>query len=156
MVSALLSHSASAEDNARHAEITKRGAVVMPFSLEKTQHQFTKTEHGGIQRVVSRDPLNQEQINLIRQHLEQLSKKFAVGDFSGPESIHGANMPGLAQLKNAKPGTLQIIYTAEPDGASLNFNSTDSELIKAVHSWFDAQVHDHGHDALLMHHLHHQ
>jgi hypothetical protein len=92
--------------------------------------------------------------------LEQLSKKFTHGDFSGPESIHGANMPGLAQLKNAKPGTLQIIYTAEPDGASLNFKSTDSELIKAVHSWFDAQVHDHGHghghDALLMHHLHHQ
>jgi hypothetical protein len=146
----------AAENTDRQAEVTRKGAKVMPFSLEKTQHQFTKTEHGGIQRVVSRDPLNQEQINLIRQHLEQLSKKFAQGDFSGPESIHGANMPGLAQLKNAKPGSLQIIYTPEPDGASLNFKSTDSELIKAVHSWFDAQLHDHGHDALLMHHLHNQ
>jgi hypothetical protein len=144
----------AAENTDRQAEVTRKGAKVMPFSLEKTQHQFTKTETGGIQRVIARDAHNKEQIQLIRQHLEQLSKKFALGDFSGPESIHGADMPGLAQLKNAKPGTLQIIYTAEPAGASLSFKSTDSELIKAVHSWFDAQLHDHGHDAMQMHHQH--
>jgi hypothetical protein len=153
----VIAHPATAADNtARQAEIAKRGAKVMPFSLEKTLHQFTKTENGGIQRVIARDAQNQEQIQLIRQHLEQLSKKFALGDFSGPESIHGTDMPGLAQLKNAKPGSLQIIYSAEPAGASLNFNSNDSQLIKAVHLLFDAQLHDHGHDAMQMHHLHHQ
>ena len=127
----------------------------MPFSLAQTQHQFTKTENGGIQRVISRDPQNQEQILLIRQHLEQLAKHFSKGDFSGPESIHGADMPGLAQLRSALSGELQVNYSAEAAGASLIFYSTDTLLIKAVHELFDAQLHDHGHDAMEMHHRHH-
>jgi hypothetical protein len=45
----------AAENTDRQAEVTQKGAKVMPFSLEKTQHQFTKTETGGIQRVIVRD-----------------------------------------------------------------------------------------------------
>lgn len=152
---ALLSEPAHAEDSARQAEVARRGAEVMPFSLEQTQHQFTKTENGGIQRVISRDPLNQEQIRLIRLHLEGLAKNFNKGDFSGPESIHGSDMPGLAQMRSAKPGQLQVSYATEAAGASLTFHSVDILLIKAIHDWFDAQVHDHGHDAMEMHHRHH-
>lgn len=148
---------AAAEDAARQAEISRRGAEVMPFSLEKTLHQFTKTETGGIQRLIVREAENREQIQLIRQHLEQLSKQFSLGDYSGPESIHGADMAGLAQLKAASPaspGSIRIVYAAEPAGASLTFLSNDKQLIDAVHSWFDAQVHDHGHDAMMR--CHHQ
>ncbi len=152
----LFSHLASAEDTTRQAEIARRGAQVMPFSLEKTQHQFTKTDSGGIQRVISRAPLNKTEINLIRQHLEQLAKEFKRGDFSGPETIHGYAMPGLATLRSAKPGTLNITYSLEPLGARLSLDSKDAVLIKAVHEWFDAQLHDHGHDAREMHCPHHR
>lgn len=148
-------------DPARLAQVSERGAKVMPFSLEKTLHQFTKTVRGGVQEVIVRDPLDSENIELIRRHLRELSEKFAVGDFSGPESIHGADMPGLAALKAAKPSSIDIAYVDEPAGASLTYTAKSKKLVQAVHRWFDAQVHDHGHDAMAMsancpHHRRHQ
>jgi hypothetical protein len=129
----------------------------MPFALEKTLHQFTKTKTGGIQRVVVRDGVDQTQIPLIRQHLQEMAEKFSHGDFSGPEAIHDADMPGLAQLKATKAGSLHITYAEEPAGASLTYSSQQKQLVKAVHHWFAAQVHEHGHDAMDMAHCtHHQ
>jgi hypothetical protein len=156
LVFSLLSTPAPADDSARQAEVAQRGAKVMPFSLAQSQHQFTKTETGGIQRVIAKDDLNLEQVWLIRQHLEALAKNFNQGDFSGPEFIHGIDMPGLAQMRSAKPGSLQIVYAAESAGASLTFRSSDAGLIQAVHEWFDAQLHDHGGDAMEMHCPHHR
>jgi hypothetical protein len=34
-------------------EVQRRGAQVMPFSLEQTTHIFTKTVKGGIQQVIA-------------------------------------------------------------------------------------------------------
>jgi len=148
-------------DPARLAAVSERGAKVMPFSLEKTLHQFTKTSQGGVQEVIVRDSLDSENIELIRRHLRDLSEKFAIGDFSGPESIHGPDMPGLAALKAAKPGSIGIAYADEPAGASLTYTAKSKKLVQAVHRWFDAQVRDHGHDAMVMpancpHHKQHQ
>jgi hypothetical protein len=39
----------------RQEEVERRGAQVMPFSLERTLHIFTKTKSGGIQQVVAKD-----------------------------------------------------------------------------------------------------
>ncbi|WP_020483013.1 hypothetical protein [Methylomonas sp. MK1] len=156
LVMGLLSPPAPADDNVRQTEVAARGAKVMPFSLAQTHHQFSKTATGGIQRVIARDDLNLEQVWLIRQHLEQLAESFKHGDFSGPEFIHGTDMPGMAMLRSAKPGQLQIDYVAEAAGASLSFRSSDPQLIQAVHDWFDAQLHDHGHDAMDMHCPHHR
>ena len=138
----------------RQAEVAERGSLVMPFALAKTQHQFIPTASGGIQRVVVIDSQDQQQIQLIQQHLKQLADKFSQGDYSSPETIHGADMPGLAILKAANPGSMQISYQAETNGASLNFMSAEPVLINAVHDWFKAQVHDHGHDAMAMPHDH--
>ena len=150
----LSSHPAPAQDADRQAEVEGWGAEVMPFSLAKAQHQFTKTESGGIQRVISRDPQNQEEIRLIRPHLIQMAENFKHGDYSGPKAIHGQDMPGLAEMRSAQSGSLQIIYSAEPSGPSLTFNANNTQLIKAIHEWFDAQVQDHGHDAREMHRHH--
>jgi len=146
---------AYAYDNLRQEEVARRGAQLMPFSLEKTLHEFTKTPDGGVQRVIVRNAEDSEQIPLIRQHLAQLAQQFALGDFSGPESIHGSQMPGLQTLKTAKPGSLQIQYQEDALGASLTFHSVEPRVINAVHDWFSAQVHDHGPDAE-MHRMHHQ
>ena len=47
-------------------EVTQRGVHVMPFDLKQTQHIFTKTETGGVQQVIVKDPNNSKQIELIR------------------------------------------------------------------------------------------
>jgi hypothetical protein len=143
-------------------EVTDRGIRVMPFDLKLTQHLFSKTETGGLQQVIVKDPNNNQQIELVRQHLIKISKEFGNSDFSDPEKIHGKDMPGLAVLRTAKPGQLHVQYQELANGAKITYSAEDKTLIAAIHQWFDAQLADHGSDAMSgMHHgnrhnMHHQ
>ena len=139
---------AETADEKRLDEVAERGGHVMPFDLEKTLHVFTKTENGGLQQVVVKDKSDGEQIRLIRSHLSKISAKFKRSDFSNPEQIHGESMPGLAELKKAKPGEIKIEYTALPDGAQIDYSSNSPKLIDAIHQWFDAQLSEHARHAI--------
>jgi hypothetical protein len=130
-------------NKARQEEVAKRSAQVMPFSLERTLHIFTKTKSGGVQQVIAKDPSDTAQIALIREHLSMISKEFAQGNFSAPASIHGSDMPGLAELEKAHPGQLRIEYKELSEGAQIEYSSDNPGLIDAIHRWFDAQLADH-------------
>ena len=136
-------------------EVANRGAHVMPFSLGQTTHIFSKTEKGGLQQVIVKDISNAEQIKLIQEHLSKISQEFMKGDFSDPAKIHGENMPGLAELRMAKPGQINIVYKELPHGAEIIYSTDDKKLIEAVHKWFDAQLSDHARHAVPGH-PHHQ
>ena len=146
----VLSSSAAADTPARQKAVAQRGADVMPFSLSATTHVFTKTAKGGVQQVVTKrdDP---RQAALIRQHLAMVARQFSSGDFEGPEQIHGNTMPGLAALRAAKPGEINISYRDLPNGAEIAYQSEQPRLVAALHQWFDAQLADHGHDAMAGH-----
>ncbi len=144
-----------AGDEQREAEVRERGADVMPFNLKDTLHTFTKTQTGGTQRVVARDASNAQQVTLVRRHLREIQQQFLHGNFSGPEHIHGAEMPGLAELKAAKPGQIAIDYRDVPGGGELTYKTSDARLQSALHAWFDAQLSDHGADAMEGHQHHH-
>lgn len=118
----------------------------MPFDLEQTRHIFKGLADGGLQMVVAKNPANKEQIALIQSHLKEQATKFSRGDFSDPEAIHGAGMPGLADVK-AGVSRIRIRYHALPDGAQIIYTTEDPKLINAIHRWFAAQVSDHGHHA---------
>ncbi len=51
-------------------------------------------------------------------------------------------MPGLHELQS-NPQRVQVHYEEIPAGARITYSSTDPALIAALHSWFDAQNHDH-------------
>ncbi len=127
----------------RQAEVAERGASVMPFDLESTTHQFTKTDTGGVQTVVADDPQDTAQITLIREHLTEEVDRFRRGDFTDPARIHGNDMPGLEAL-SAHGGRITIDYETTPAGARATYTTSDTELREALHAWFDAQVSDHG------------
>jgi len=146
---------AGAADAQRQAEVARRGAQVMPFDLKATLHVFTKTASGGIQRVVARDPADADQVRRVREHLRQIQGEFQRGDFSAPEQIHGHEMPGLAVLRAADPGAIDIGYTDVAAGAELAYRARDPRLVDALHAWFDAQLDDHGADAMAGHMHHH-
>jgi hypothetical protein len=57
-------------------------------------------------------------------------------------------MPGLAALRHAPPGRLAITYREVPAGAELVYRTRDPHLAHALHDWFDAQLADHGRDAM--------
>jgi hypothetical protein len=146
---------AQAADAGRQADVARRGADVMPFDLKATTHIFTKTERGGIQRVVAKDVSNAAQTRLVREHLREIQGQFKKGDFSGPAHIHGSDMPGLAELKAAAPGAISVDLADVPGGAELTYTTRDAGLVTALHRWFDAQLSDHGADAMRGRHPHH-
>lgn len=138
----------SAADEARQAEVAQRGAQVMPFALKATTHIFTKTGDGGIQQVLAKDAADTAQIKLIREHLRDMQARFERGDFFGPSHIHGDDMAGLAALKAAKPGAISFAYRDLVGGAELAYRTHDGTLLGALHTWFDAQISDHGKNAV--------
>ena len=144
--SALLT--AHAGDLPRQAEVAKRGADVMPFDLKATTHIFSKTDKGGTQRVVAKDVRNSAQTRLVREHLHDIQGQFRKGDFSGPAHVHGADMPGLPELNMSKPDAISVDYREVEGGAELNYRTSDTKLVAALHRWFDAQLSDHGADAM--------
>lgn len=158
LIAALPVHAVEPADAKRLDEVAERGVHVMPFNLEKTTHIFSKTDKGGIQQVIAKDKTDAGQVRLIREHLSEISVEFSQGDFSKPAQIHGDEMPGLAELKAAKPGQIQIEYRELPAGAQISYTTEAPKLIRAIHRWFDAQLSDHARHAVPGHphqHEHH-
>jgi len=122
------------------------GHGVMPFDLARTTHIFRMTEAGGVERVVVKDPDDEDQVALIQQHLRHEAEAFRRGDYSDPASLHGPDMPGLKDLE-AGATRIRISYSALPIGAELSFETTDLHLVTAIHRWFGAQLSEHGADA---------
>lgn len=140
---------------ARQAEIAARGAQVMPFELAATSHIFTKNRNGGLQQVLVRNPKDKEQLRLVRSHLREIAGRFQAGDFSAPARIHGEAMPGLAELKQARPDEITVHYRELRDGAQIRYATSNPALVPVLHRWFDAQLSDHGADAHEGHAHHH-
>lgn len=66
--------------------------------------------------------------------------------------IHGNDMPGLAELRAAKLGQIGITYRDVKGGVELKYRAKEPRLVTALHNWFDAQLSDHGADAIEGHH----
>jgi hypothetical protein len=126
-----------------------------PFSHDLTLQTFTKTAHGGVQHVVVKSAGNSSEIKLIQVHLHKLVDEFRKGDFSTTEKAHGANMPGLAQLKMANPDDIRFDYRELPNGGQIHYSSEYPQYVQALHEWFDAQTAAHGGDVLPEHSQHH-
>lgn len=133
-------------EEVRQQQVAEKGSDVMPFDLKATTHVYEKTENGGVQGVVADDPDDAENVAAIREHLREQADAFSRGEFSDPASIHGEQMPGLAELE-AGAERVEVRYEGLPDGARIVLTSEDPGLVGAVHRWFDAQLSDHGDDA---------
>ena len=140
-----------ADETPRQATVRERGADVMPFDLSATAHVFTKTSTGGVQRVLTKDPTDAKQAQSVRAHLTDIARRFGRRDFSDPTHVHGAGMPGLAALEASAPGELLVQYRDVPSGGEIEYRSDRPAIVTALHDWFDAQVSDHGRDAMMGH-----
>lgn len=154
----VLSTTALALENAdpkQGEEVHHRVQRVVPYALDQTLQTFTKTVHGGVQHVVVKSADNTKQIKLIQEHLLKLANEFRKGDFSASERVHGADMPGLTQLKMAETDDIKFEYKALPNGAQIHYATEYPQFVQALHLWFDAQIKDHGSDVIPEHSKHH-
>jgi len=136
-------------------DVQQRTQKMLPFALDETLQTFTKTVHGGVQHVVAKSPDNTEQIKLIQAHLFKTTNEFKRGDFSVTERMHGPNMPGLAQLKLAKPDDIKYEYKALENGAQIHYSTEYPQFVQALHEWFEAQASEHGSNVIPGHNQHH-
>jgi len=128
-------------------QVRDAGAEVMPFDLDKTKHSFTTNDDGGVQTVFTLDPDDTEQLKLVRNHLSYIATEFQRGNFTDPADIHGSDMPGLGVLKT-NPDRFSITYEKIATGGKLTYRSAEPEIVQAIHDWFEAQISDHGSDAV--------
>lgn len=132
----------------KQAQVVERGRSVMPFDINRTMHHFKKLPSGGAQQVVSSDG-DAQQVALIHQHLKSEAGRFQQGDFSDPGNIHGRDMPGLRAMV-AGASHIDVRYSEIPQGGQVSYATADPRLVAAIHTWFDAQVREHGHHAMPM------
>lgn len=127
----------------RQTDVAERGSRVMPFDLEATTHSFEPDADGLTQTVVVDDPTDTAQLALVRKHLQDEADRFARGDFDDPAHIHGDAMPGLSDLRAGYP-SIDVTYSDVPDGGRITYRTTDADLVRALHTWGEAQTSDHG------------
>lgn len=137
-----LSAPAFAADTPRQTQVERNSEHVMPFDMNRTTHTFAPTASGGVQTVVAleNDP---KQITLVRAHVRREATAFAHGDFTDPAAVHGGTMPGLHELR-AGAKHISVRYADIPWGAKITYATADPTLVTALHTWFKAQVADHG------------
>ena len=133
----------------RQAMIHQKQTTTIPFSLSQTTHIFKKTSDGGIQQVIAKDPKDTQQISLIRMHLQMEAGLFQKGNFLDPSGLHGEEMPSLKELSQ-EAENIVVSYSDLPNGAQISLRTKETSLVSAIHKWFDAQVSDHGSDAMEM------
>jgi len=139
-------HDAQHDSSAFH----RREQQVMPFAMNATLHIFERTKTGGVQQVVVRNKADTRSLALIRSHLQKEAVLFNEGRFDDPGELHGETMPGLATLKEAgRHGVLKVSYENLPEGGALRYTSDAPDVVMALHTWFAAQVRDHGDAAQL-------
>ncbi len=136
-------------------KVQKLVQELVPYNLKQTLQTFSKTVHGGIMHVVAKSANDGQQIKLIQANLLKTANDYKKGDYSVTERIHGADMPGLAQLKTAETNDIKFEYKALPDGAQIHFSSEYPLFVDALHEWFDAQISDHGNAVIPGHAQHH-
>lgn len=106
-------------------EVQQRVQQMVPYAIDTSPpcKRFPKTVHGGVQHVVAKSADNTQQIKLIQAHLLKIANEFRKGDFSVTERIHGADMPGLAQLKMAETDDIKFEYKALANGAQIHYSN---------------------------------
>lgn len=134
-------------DASRQATVRVDGQKVMPFRLDRTTHVFAKTATGGIESVVAKTAGDGAQIPLIRQHLRKEQQLFSSGNFKDPMATHGMVMPGIDALRR-NASQIHIVYRDIARGGQLRYTTAVPDLQVALHLWFDAQLMDHGSDAM--------
>jgi TusA-related sulfurtransferase len=114
----------------------------MGFNQSKTTHHFRTLEDGGAIEVTVNDASDTADLAAIRDHLAQIAKQFAAGEFSSPMMTHGELPPGAAEMQNLKD---KIAYTYEklPLGARVKITTGDPQALAAVHKFLAYQIKEH-------------
>jgi hypothetical protein len=125
-----------------HADVNRRGDMVMGFSHEKTTHHFRLRPNGGEIEVTAKGAADAESAAQIRAHLTHIAQMFGQGNFTAPMLIHAKNPRGTDVMTRLRA---DIAYRLEPlpFGARVRINTGNPEALEAIHAFLRFQITDH-------------
>jgi hypothetical protein len=132
----------AAGDKHKH-EADERGERAMGFSQTKTTHHFTLLGDGGQIQVEADDAADTESRARIREHLAQIAKRFAEGDFDKPKEVHAQAPPGVEAMRRLR-ASIKYEYSETERGGRVRISTADREALAGVHAFLKFQIEDHG------------
>jgi hypothetical protein len=138
---------APASADSTFAALQARGAEAMGVDQYTSRHIFEELPDGG-RIVLQRDSADSVGTRVIRAHLEDIAKRFALGDFTIPGTVHARVVPGTTVMA-ARRAMLRYAVDTLPRGGQVRITTTDSVALTAVHAFLRFQRMDHraaGHD----------
>ena len=135
-------HTTAQTSDQRFVEMQDRGNRSMGFNQSKTTHHFRTLEDGGAIEVTVNQANDTVNLAAIRNHLAQIAKQFAAGDFTSPMLTHGELPPGASEMQKLRD---KIAYTYEelPTGARVKITTGAPEALVAVHRFLAYQINEH-------------
>jgi hypothetical protein len=120
-----------------------RGAMVMGFDQDLTEHHFFLFADGGAIDVSVKDPADIKDRNAIRSHLPHIALMFGEGDFEAPMLVHDSkNVPGT-RVMAARKDVIRYHYVETANGGRVNIVTSDADALAAVHAFLTFQIADH-------------
>ena len=133
-------HQHSQSDSAFRA-LQQRGRIAMGVDQYTSTHVFEDLPDGG--RIeLQRNADDPEGSKAIREHLREIAKVFANGDFSTPAFVHMLEVPGT-KVMAAKRSVITYTFRELPRGGEVRIRTNDREAIAAVHAFLAFQRSDH-------------
>lgn len=125
-----------------HSEMNRRGDEAMGFGHKKTTHHFILKSDGGVIDVAANSESDVESRDQIRDHLKEIEKLFANGDFTKPMHTHGKMPPGADVMIKLRA---EITYSYEDSdrGGRVRISTRNAEALRAVHEFLRFQIEDH-------------
>ena len=133
---------AARSSDSTFAALQQRGETAMGVNQYTSQHVFEPLPNGG-RIVLQREKTDSIGEGVIRQHMRDVAKAFAAGDFSLPGFVHATQaVPGTQAMRTLRN---EISYIAQdlPRGGEVIIASNNPKAVAAIHDFLAFQRLDH-------------
>jgi hypothetical protein len=114
----------------------------MGFDQATTAHHFLLASDGGSIEVTTKDPADAATRDQIRNHLRQIARDFAAGNFARPRETHGETPPG-ASVMSARRDAIDYTFEDLPAGGRVRIRTRDAKARAAIHDFLRYQIRAH-------------
>ncbi len=133
--------STQAGGDSAYAAMQARGKQVMGVDQYSSVHVFDALPDGG--RIeLQRPEADSADVEAIRDHLRDLSRRFAAGDFSLPGMVHDEEVPGARTLAERRDH-VHYEFRPLPKGGELRITSHDEQALAALREFMAFQRREH-------------
>jgi hypothetical protein len=137
-----MSHEEHLKQMEKDEALKKRGTDAMGFDQDATTHHFKLSATGGSIEVTVKNRTDAAVVTTVRDHLRSIAHEFTQGNFGKPFATHGDVPPGVTSMQRSNQA-ISYRYEDMQDGGVVWIDTTDVEMLKAVHEFLRYQITEH-------------